>query len=331
MPARTLNGDMSGLLSVSAHEFFHLWNVKRIRPRSLEPVDYTKENYTSALWFSEGVDSTVGDYILLRAGLLDEPRFLVYLGEAISELEDRPAHLTQSAEQSSLDAWLEKYPYYGKPERSISYYNKGELLGVLLDLRMRAVSHDQASLQALFRWMYKHYAQQKKFFPDSDGVRQSAETISGTDLRSFFADYVSGVREIPWDEFFAYVGLHITEKEASSAEPGFDAVQKFDRPPIVVRVEAGSAAERAGLLAGDVLVQINGHDIGREFMRDIQAVGPGGTLQLVIQRDGIRQHFQWTVGERKRRVFEVHDLPNITAEQKAHRALWLFDGAAPTR
>ena len=115
---------------VSAHEFFHLWNVKRIRPQTLEPVDYTKENYTRALWFSEGVTSTVQGYILLQAGLLDERRYLQRLGDQITTLQQRSAHKTQSAEESSLDAWLEKYTYYREPDRSISYYNKGELLGV---------------------------------------------------------------------------------------------------------------------------------------------------------------------------------------------------------
>src|SRR5207253_7752862 len=117
---------------VTAHELFHLWNVKRIRPQTLEPIDYTRENYTRALWFSEGVTSTVEDIILLRAGLLDERGYLFRLGQQISELMQRPAHRTQSAEQSSLDAWLEKYAYYEQPERSISYYNKGELLGLIL-------------------------------------------------------------------------------------------------------------------------------------------------------------------------------------------------------
>ena len=139
-----LNADAlkSGALpGVTCHEFFHLWNVKRIRPQTLEPVDYTKENYTRALWFSEGVTSTAEGMINLRAGLLDEKRYVERLGDGISELERRPAHLTQSAEEASLDAWLEGYPYYRRPERSISYYNKGELLGVMLDLEVREVSH----------------------------------------------------------------------------------------------------------------------------------------------------------------------------------------------
>src|SRR5580698_1844243 len=120
--------------TTAAHEFFHLWNVKRIRPQTLEPVDFTKENYTRALWFSEGVTSTAEGIIQLRAGLIEEAQFERGLGAAITELERRPAHLTQSAEESSLDAWLEGDAYYRRPERSISYYNKGELLGIMLDL-----------------------------------------------------------------------------------------------------------------------------------------------------------------------------------------------------
>ncbi len=119
LPAKNFTDNLDAFTGITAHEFLHLWNVKRIRPQSLEPVDYTKENYTTALWFSEGVDTTAADYIRLRAGLLDERHYLDRLSQEITELQNRPAHLRQSAEQSSLNAWLEKYPYYGLPERSI--------------------------------------------------------------------------------------------------------------------------------------------------------------------------------------------------------------------
>jgi predicted metalloprotease with PDZ domain len=184
--ARSLAENPRALADLSAHEFFHLWNVKRIRPQSLEPVDYTRENYTTALWFSEGVTSTAADLIRLRAGLLDEPGYLKELAAQIAELERRPARLTQSAEESSLDAWLEKYPYYRLPVRSISYYNKGDLLGVLLDLQVRETSNGSASLRDVFLWMNQHYARQGKFFPDSDGVREAAEAVSHANVESFF-------------------------------------------------------------------------------------------------------------------------------------------------
>src|SRR5258706_5920379 len=145
LSASSLESDPGQLAAMVAHEFFHVWNVKRIRPQTLAPVDYTKENYTRALWFSEGVTSTVEQYALLQSRLIDERDFLRNLSGEISTLQNRPAHLTQSAEESSLDAWLEKYPQYRQPGRSISYYNKGFILGILLDLAMRKASGDEAS------------------------------------------------------------------------------------------------------------------------------------------------------------------------------------------
>src|SRR5208282_3041567 len=205
--AEALKQSLDPLTGVTAHEFFHLWNVKRIRPQSLEPVDYTRENYTHALWFSEGVTSTAEDTIQLRAGLLNEKQYLYRLGEEITELERRPAHLTQSAEESSLDAWLEGYPYYRRPDRSISYYNKGELLGVMLDLAIREASHGQASLREALQWMNANYAKKRRFFNDSEGVREAAEAVSRADLGWFFTKYVAGTEEIPWNDFLRTVGL----------------------------------------------------------------------------------------------------------------------------
>ena len=191
--ATALANDPQSFADVTAHEFFHLWNVKRIRPQSLDPFDYTQENYTKALWFSEGVTNTAQDYICLRAKLIDEPAYLTRLAGEIGELERRPAHLTQSAEDASLDAWLEKYPRYLLPDRSISYYNKGDVLGVLLDLAIRDASHGAASLRDVFLWMNQHYAKPGRPFPDSDGVRQAAEAVCHADLGWLFEKYVSGV------------------------------------------------------------------------------------------------------------------------------------------
>jgi predicted metalloprotease with PDZ domain len=325
LPASDFEKDLDRFTAITTHEFFHLWNVKRIRPQSLEPVDYTKENYTSALWFSEGVDTTAAEYIELRAGLLDEPHYLAQLGQGISELEDRPAHTAQSAEQSSLDAWLEKYPRYGLPERSISYYNKGELLGVLLDLEMRDASHDQAGLRELFRSMNKQYAKKGKLFGDSAAVRDTAEALSHADLREFFQKYVSGVEEIPWDTFFAPVGLRVNRVQAVFADPGFEAVQKFDQPPVVVQVRPNSEAGRAGLKSQDEVLRINGQLSGRDFEKQIANLAPGETLTLLVIREGTQRKLQWKLGSREQTIFQVADLPKVTAEQKARRAAWLFD------
>ena len=323
LPVDEIQSDLSDFDAITAHEFFHLWNVKRIRPRSLEPVDYTRENYTDALWFSEGVDSTAADCIRLKAGLLEPRNYLDRVSQAITDLENRPAHRTQSVEQASIDAWLEKYPYFGLPDRSISYYNKGDLLGVLLDLRMREVTHGRQSLQTLFRWMNDQYAKRGQPFADTAGVRAAVEKLTGTDFGEFFNDYVAGVKEIPWDAFFASVGLHISTVDVSVADPGFDVVQKFNQPPRVVRLEPGSAAERAGVKPGDIVLSVNGVAAERGVDQMIENLGPGTDLKLRVQRAGVPLDLQWTLGARKIRLYRLQDLPDLTPQQKAARQAWL--------
>jgi predicted metalloprotease with PDZ domain len=329
VPLKTLSENFDAFTSVTAHEFFHLWNVKRIRPQSLEPVDYTRENYSRALWFSEGVDSTVADLIRLRAGVLDEFRYLQQLGEQITELQNRPAHLTQSAEQSSLDAWLEKYPHYGLPQRSISYYNKGELLGVLLDLKIREATDDRQSLRDLFLSMNEHYAKQGRYFEESEAVRNAAEATAHTDLKDFFSQYVAGTREIPWDTFFARVGLRVAKSVIAYPDPGFDTVHGIDQPPTVVMVYSGSEAERAGLLPGDVITAVDGQPATGDFEKQIARLSPGQVLRLTIRRDGLQRQLSFRPRSSTRAVYRLEEVSGATSEQKSRRHKWLFDGAAP--
>jgi predicted metalloprotease with PDZ domain len=324
-----LNGDvlkqsLATLTSVTSHEFFHLWNVKRIRPQTLEPPDYTQENYTRALWFSEGVTSTAEGTIQLRAGLLDEKQYLYRLGEQVTELERRPAHLTQSAEESSLDAWLEGNAYYRRPERSISYYNKGELLGVMLDLSVREASHGQASLREVLEWMNENYAKKGRFFHDSEGVREAAEAVSRADLTSFFTNYVAGTAEIPWDDFFRSVGLRVEAITNTVPDAGFVASRNFDGPMSVAAVAPGSSAENAGLQVGDTIVKLQGQPAGQESRQQLARLNPGDTLVVRVQsRRGGERDLKWKIGSRQEISYQIKDLDQVTAEQRARRTAWL--------
>ncbi|MGO8795473.1 MAG: M61 family metallopeptidase [Candidatus Sulfotelmatobacter sp.] len=327
--AISLNADVLArapevLSSVSAHEFFHLWNVKRIRPQSLEPIDYTRENYTRALWFSEGCTSTAADFIQLRAGLLDERGLEQDLGTDIGELEHRPAHLTQSAEESSLDAWLEGDAYYRRPERSISYYNKGELLCIALDLAVREASDGRASLREIFEWMNQNYAKKGQFFADSAGVREAAEAVGHADLSSFFAKYVAGMEELPWNSFFRSVGLNVIEIPNSVADAGFLASRNFDGPMAVEAITQGSDAERAGLHMGDAILEINGKSAGQESSQEMARLVPGETITVKVRgRRGAERELKWKVARREEIAYELNDTDTINAEQRARRQAWL--------
>jgi len=329
--AEVLTRAPEALASVTAHEFFHLWNVKRIRPQSLEPVDYTKENYTRALWFSEGATSTAGDIILLRSGLASEHQFLNDLAGGIGELEGRPAHLTQSAEESSLDAWLEGDSYYRRPERSISYYNKGELLGIMLDLAVREASHGKASLREVFELMNQNYARKGRFFPDSDGVREAAEAVSHADLGWFFSKYVAGTEEIPWNDFFRTVGLREFEVTSTVGDAGFVASRNFDGPMTVASVTSGSEAEHAGLQVGETVLEIDGKGPGQELRQELERLKPGDLITVKVRgRHGGERELKWNVGSRQEISYELKDIEAVTPEQRARREAWLKGESQPS-
>ncbi len=326
---RSLRDNPGELASMTGHEFFHLWNVKRIRPQTLAPVDYTKENYTRALWFSEGVTSTAEQYALLQSGLIDEKSFLRNLSEEITELQNRPAHLTQSAEESSLDAWLEKYPSYRQPARSISYYNKGFLLGILLDLTMRKGSKNEASLQDLFHYLNQTYAKKGRFFDDSEGIRQGAESISGADLGWFFRKYVAGTEEISYDDFLRWVGLRVAIHEKIVSDAGFRAVRNFDVAPAVGYVTPNSEAFHAGLTVGDTILAVDGAPPTRDLEAKINAHQVGEMLHLRVHNAaGVERELSWKLEAKKTQEYEVVDVGNATSEQLVHRKAWLFPSQA---
>jgi predicted metalloprotease with PDZ domain len=319
--ANDLN-DLREVESVSAHEFFHLWNVKRIRPQSLEPIDYTRENYTRALWFSEGVTTTVADLALLKAGLLQPEEYFQRISGAITNLQSRPAHSTQSAEESSLDTWLDKYASYHAPERSISYYNKGDLLGIMLDLKIRQDSQGRYSLRDLFQEMNRDYAKQGKLFPDSEGVRQEAEKLAGTDLQKFFAQYIAGTTELPYDDLLSTVGLSVGRELRSIADSGFSAARNFTGPLIIEDVY-GDQARAAGLQEGDEIVTIDGHQPTRNLEQLFANATSGTKIHLTVVSQGVRKDVELTLGERSVETYRLRESPTATQDQLARRRAWL--------
>jgi predicted metalloprotease with PDZ domain len=222
--------------AIAAHEFFHAWNVKRIRPQALDPVDYTKEQYTRALWFAEGVTSTYAAYTLERTKLQSKDQFYSNLSSQITTLESRPAHLWQSAEDASLETWFDRYDDYNRPDRSISYYNKGQILGVMLDLAIRDATDNHKSLDDVLRRMNDEYARQGKFYDESDGIRAVVEEVAGKSFEDFFRRYVAGADEIPYDDFFSLAGLTLKHNDTSysvSETPNATARQRRIREGIL--------------------------------------------------------------------------------------------------
>jgi predicted metalloprotease with PDZ domain len=293
------------LPGVAAHEFFHLWNVKRIRPASLEPVDFTKEQYTRALWFAEGVTNTYGSYTLVRSGIWNKEQFYADLGEQITELEGRPANRWQSAEQSSLDAWLEKYPLYNQPEYSVSYYTKGQVLGDLLDILIRDRTDNEKSLDDVMRSLNTNFAKQRKTYRDSLDIQRTAESIAGGSFEEFFEKYVAGTDPFPYQQILALAGLALRTVEHRKPTLGFFVEHEPNGPFVVSTVDSEGPAAQASLRAGDVMLNWNGEEVPKRVDRWLQEQKPGDLLKLRVRREDKEITLEFRLGEIKELLYQV--------------------------
>ncbi|MGA3299580.1 MAG: PDZ domain-containing protein [Candidatus Acidiferrales bacterium] len=311
-------------VSTAAHEFFHAWNVKRIRPQALEPVDFTREQYTRALWFAEGVTSTYGAYTLERSGLYTQDQFYAEVASQITELDSRPARLWQSVEESSLDAWLEKYDDYRQPDRSISYYNKGEIDGMLLDLAIRDATDNHKSLDDVLRSMNDVYAKQGRFYDESAGIRAVAENVAGVKFDNFFERYVAGTDEIPYGKLLEPAGLELKVELKKSADIGFWTVGRSAGGAVAIsQVVSSGPAESAGLKPGDVVLSLNSQPPPRFFPGWLRDQTPGALISLHIQRDGKESDVAYRLGTVEQKRYSIIESSHPTEKQKRIREGWL--------
>jgi len=293
------------LPNVAAHEFFHLWNVKRIRPASLYPVDDTKEQYTRALWFAEGVTNTYASYTLVRSGIWSKEQFYGDLSEQITELEGRPANRWQSAEQSSLDAWLEKYPLYTQPEYSVSYYTKGQVLGDLLDILIRERTGNGKSLDDVLRSLNMNFAKQGKTYRDSLDVELAAESVAGGSFEEFFAKYVAGADPFPYQQILGLAGLTLRTVEQRRPSLGFFVEHEANGPFVMGQVDPEGLAAVAGLRTGDVILSWNGGEVPKRADRWLQEQKAGDLLKLRVRREDKEIAIEFRLGEIKETLYLV--------------------------
>jgi predicted metalloprotease with PDZ domain len=327
MNCTAISADVPAQLpSYSAHEFFHAWNVKRIRPQSLEPVDYSREMWTRSLWFAEGVTSTYGAYTLLRTGMWSTPQFYGNLADEIKELQSRPAHRWQSVEQSSLDAWYEKYPLYTRPEASISYYNKGQIVGVLLDLLIRDRTDNRGSLDEVLRALNEEYAKAGRFYDDSEGLRTVMENVirkkaptADADLSEFFRRYISGSDEIPYSDFLARAGWTLRDTSQRRATLGFSINRDNAASPSIASVDREGGASEAGLKEGDALIALNGESFPRAPERWLRDHQPDERVIVEVRRGGEERDFSFPLGRQTDAAYQITEMPSPTERQRRIR------------
>jgi predicted metalloprotease with PDZ domain len=329
VPANCRRCDLS---SLTAHEFFHAWNVKRIRPRSMEPIDFARPHVTPSLWFAEGVTSTYAQFIRLSAGLISEPEMIAHLTRLVNTYEARPAKLSQSAEESSIEAWLERYPAYGRADRSVSYYLKGELIGYLLDLVIRQRSDSRHSLDDVMRALNERYAKRGLFFDDTASLEQLAEEVAGADLSAVFDALVRSAAPIDWDRYLGYAGYRLRSTERSRIDVGLELSNAPGQGVVVARVAAGSPAETAGFRRGDHIRSIAGRRITGGTIEVIEKLESkdGRKVSLNVDRDGARVDLTVEPRQVTEPVIEIVEAPRPTAAQLRLRQGWLQRKTLPS-
>lgn len=259
------------LLGLISHEYFHSWNVKRMKPAAFTPYDLNQEGYTRLLWAFEGITSYYDDLSLVRCGLIDEKRYLGLLAETISGVERGAGRLKQTLEQSSFEAWTK---YYRQDENSpnsiVSYYTKGALAALALDLTIRRDSQGRQSLDDVMRALWRKWLDDGKGLAEDEWEKQ-AQAVTGLDLKAFFDQALRGVEPLPLAQLLATQGVELRfEPAANAGDRGGLALNGKPAPASlgvkavaeaqgvrVINVYDGGAAQRAGLSGGDVIVAID--------------------------------------------------------------------------
>ncbi|HEX5689234.1 MAG TPA: PDZ domain-containing protein, partial [Roseiflexaceae bacterium] len=282
-------------LGLTAHEFFHVWNVKRIRAEPLGPFDYSRENYTRQLWAMEGVTDHYTELLLLRAGLIDGPRYLEMTAEKIVALQGQPGRAVQSLEQSSFDAWIKLYrPDENTPNSAISYYLKGGLVALLLDLEIRERTGGARSLDDVLRLLYERYPIDGSGIPEDGGYRAAIEQVApGESFAELFERYIAGADELDYERALGYAGLRLDWKHDRDKTPTWLGIRtKNDNGHVkVTHVLADGPAYAAGIYADDVLLALDGFRIDEGKLKARLAerqVGDSVTLSL-FRRDELLQ------------------------------------------
>ena len=323
--------DYRGFLSLVSHEFFHLWNVKRIRPDALGPFDYTQENYTKLLWVAEGITDYYSDVALRRAGLITETEFLTATARAIQNLQNTPGRLEQSVEDSSFDSWIKFYrPDENSVNSQVSYYDKGAILGLLLDLEIRKRSNGAKSLDDVIRYLYNEFFKKERNYTPAD-FQKATELMAGSSLEEFFAKYVRNTEELDYNAALAAAGLRLDTGVTTTdgGKPiervffGADLAQEEDRL-IVRRVYAGSPAYEQGLNAGDQIVAMDNMRVTRDFFNArIAEKKPGDLINLTIFRFDDMSTLLIKLGGRTEGTYRITALPTQTEIQKQIYRAWL--------
>ncbi|MBI2263760.1 MAG: M61 family metallopeptidase, partial [Armatimonadetes bacterium] len=313
-------------LPIVAHEFFHAWNVKWIRPKELTSYDYSREQHTKLLWAAEGFTTYYSALILKRAGLISEKEFLKWLSDRIGSLERSWGRAFRSAEEASWDAWTPGE----NPGSRLSYYIKGCLLGLLLDLKIRHSTLDRKSLDDVIRLLGERFAKRNDGFTTEDLEALVLET-GGESLSGFFDDYVRGVKELPLSNALSHAGLLLSGKPPRKDSPSLDvSLGDASGFPEVREIPPGSLAQQGGLDSGDVIIAVEGRRVTLSTLPEILSdYRIGDQVRITFFRREELRETRVTLTANQSREFEIKPVESPGQLEKRIYCSWLREEHFP--
>jgi predicted metalloprotease with PDZ domain len=307
-----------GFLGLAAHEYFHAFNVKRIRPDALGPFDYENENYTKLLWVAEGGTEYYSNILLRRAGLISEREYLEGRASGIEQLLSQPGRFETSVEEASFDAWIK---YYRQDENSvnnqISYYDKGEIVSMMLDITIRGLSGGKRSLDDVMRTLYNDFYKKGRNYTPED-FQKAAEAAAGRSLDDFFTKYVRGEADFDYNAIVSYIGLQLVAAEPNRGKAyiGADLTESGDRLNVRA-VRADTPAYKQGITSGDQIVAIDGYRATLSRLNQyISERKPGDRVRLTVFRYDRLRDIDFVLGENARKDYSFVQVTNPTEQQR---------------
>lgn len=309
-------------LQLVAHEFFHLWNVKRIRPQGLEIFDYDQENYTPSLWFCEGTTSYYDLIIPLRAGIYNTQTYLNYLSKEITRYLMTPGRKVQPLSESSFDAWIKLYrPDANSGNSQISYYLKGEMVSLLLDLLIRIHHENKRSLDDVMRQMWQQFGKAEIGYTPEQ-LEEVIESVAGMDLGDFFKRYLHGLEDLPFNQYLQYFGLQLVEEKNEAPYLGVRINSENGRE-IIKFVEADSPAQKAGIDAGDELLAIDGIKVGNQLNARLKDYQANDLIQVTVFHQDELRTYSITLAAAIPGKYQLKSVENPSSREMENFVGWL--------
>ena len=323
-------------LGLVSHEYFHLWNVKRLRPVELGPFNYDVENYTRSLWVAEGLTDYYGSLLLRRAGLVSDDESLADLSSAIEELQTTPGRLVQPLETASFDAWIKEYrPDENSPNVTISYYTKGAIVGFVLDAAIRRATNGQRSLDDVMRTAFARFSGPRGYTPAE--FREVVKEVAGVDLSDWMRRALDTTEELDYRQALDWLGLQFTP---SSPVRGFGSQASWqglrlrteDNRLLVSQVRRGTPGEASGINVGDEIVALDDYRVtaGQWDSRG-DLYQPGDTVSVLVARRDALKRFDLKLGPVEIPQWRLRPLSDATPAQEQHLRDWLDGGSSRRR